>query len=66
MSLRPVIFFFAESQVLRVIMVLMQTKFVEVLHSAVPENDMGRYAMRVSRAEDEVIVCIYTPDLRLL
>lgn len=34
---------------MRVILVLMQTKFVEVLHSAVPENAMGRYAMEVSR-----------------
>lgn len=48
MSGRPVVFFFTESQILRVIMVLMQTKFVEVLHSAVPENATGRYAMEVN------------------
>lgn len=43
----PVVFFFADRMALRVILVLMQTKFIEVLHSPVPENDVGTYAMKV-------------------
>lgn len=44
----PVVFFFREEMAPRVVLVLMQTQFIEVLQSAVPENAIGKYAIQVS------------------
>ncbi|CCG83976.1 protein of unknown function [Taphrina deformans PYCC 5710] len=52
----PVVFFFHDSVALRVVLVMMQTKFIEVLHSAVAENAIGVYAIQVLKfCEDQYV-----------